>query len=150
MKQLWTAYPQGFYVYPGNDKKVPTKSYKGLLKYLTKYLASPPIGVTSLTGKLYGDKGYLSKALSDELLESGVELVTNVRKNMNKKVISLWDKAMLKKRFLIETINDQLKNISYVHHIRHQSINGFMLNMLAGLIAYCLKENKPSIELNEE
>lgn len=83
-------------------------------------------------------------------MEKGVELVTNVRKNMKKKTISLWDKAMLKKRFLIETVNEQLKNISYVEHSRHRSTNGFMLNMLAGLIAYCLKENKPSIELNEE
>ena len=108
-----------------------------------------PSMVTSLTGKLYGDKGYLSKALSEQILEGGVELVTNVRKNMKKTVISLWDKAMLKKRFLIETINDQLKNISYVHNTRHRS-NGFMHNILAGLIAYCLKENKPSIDLNDD
>ncbi len=98
--------------------------------------------VKSLSGKLYGDKGDLSKALAEELLENDVELVSNVRKIMKKKVISLWD---LKKRLLIETINDQLKNISYVEHTRHLSPNGFMLNMLAGLIAYCLKENQPSI-----
>ena len=91
----------------------------------------------------------MSKALAEELLESGVELVTSVRKNMKKKAISLWDKAMLRKRFLIETINDQLKNISYVEHTRHRSHNGFRLNMLAGLIAYCLKESKPSIDLND-
>ena len=62
--------------------------------------------------------------------------------------MSLWDRAMLKKRFIIETINDQLKNISYVEHTRHRSINGFMTNMLGGLIAYCLKEKKPSLDLN--
>jgi hypothetical protein len=104
----------------------------------------------SLTGKLYGDKGYLSKALTGELLENGVELVTNVRSNMKKKAISLWDKAMLLKRCLIETINDQLKNIAYVEDTRHRSVSGFMTNMLAGLIAYCIKEDKPSINLNEE
>ncbi|MFT5755886.1 MAG: hypothetical protein ACI9LM_000598, partial [Alteromonadaceae bacterium] len=64
--------------------------------------------------------------------------------------ISLWDKAMLSKRYLIETINDQLKNIAYVEHTRHRSVSGFMANMLAGLIAYCIKEDKPSINLNEE
>jgi len=106
--------------------------------------------VASLSGKLYGDKGYLSKALAGELLEGGVELITNVRSNMKKKAISLWDKAMLSKRYLIETINDQLKNISYVEHTRHRSVSGFMTNMLAGLIAYCIKEVKPSIDLNEE
>ena len=104
----------------------------------------------SLTGKLYGDKGYLSKALTGELLEDGVELITNVRSNMKKKTISLWDKAMLSKRYLIETINDQLNNISYVEHTRHRSVSGFMTNMLAGLIAYYIKEGKPSIDLNEE
>lgn len=107
-----------------------------------------PEMVSGLSGKLYGDKGYLSKALSGELWEKGVELLTNVRKNMKKKAMSLWDRAMLKKRFIIETINDQLKNISYIEHSRHRSITGFMINMVAGLIAYCLKENKPSLDLN--
>ena len=109
-----------------------------------------PEMVTPFSGKLYGDKGYLGKALSGELWEQGVELVTNVRKNMKKKAMSLWDRAMLKKRFIIETINDQLKNISYVEHTRHRSINGFMITMLGGLIAYCLKENKPALDLNAE
>ena len=71
-----------------------------------------------LFGKLYGDKGYISQALTGELLEKGVELITTVRKNMKKKFISLWDRAMLKKRFIIETVNDQLKNISYIEHSR--------------------------------
>jgi len=59
------------------------------------------------------------------------------------------DKAVLSKRYLLETINDQLKN-SYVEHTRHRSVNGFMTNMLAGLIAYYIKKVKPSIDLNEE
>ncbi len=109
-----------------------------------------PDMASPLSGKLYGDKGYLGKALASELWDNGVELVTNVRKNMKKKAMSLWDRAMMKKRFIIETINDQLKNISYVEHSRHRSINGFMINMLAGLIVYCLKENKPSLDLNAE
>lgn len=69
---------------------------------------------------------------------------------MKKRAMSLWDRAMLKKRFIIETINDQLKNISYVEHSKYHSVNGFMINMLAGLIAYCLKENKPALNLNTE
>ena len=103
----------------------------------------------SLFGKLYGDKGYISQALTGELLEKGVELITTVRKNMKKKFISLWDRAILKKRFIIETVNDQLKNISYIEHSRHRSPHGFMLNLLGGLIAYCLKEEKPSLNLTE-
>jgi hypothetical protein len=103
----------------------------------------------SLTNKLYGDKGYLSKALEADLLDKGVSLITTVRKNMKAKAMSLWDRAMLSKRYIIETINDQLKNIYYIEHSRHRSINGFMLNLLAGLIAYCLKENKPSLNLTD-
>jgi hypothetical protein len=86
-----------------------------------------------LPDKLYGDKGYLSK----------------VRKNMKAKVMSLWDRAMLSKRFIIETINDQLKNISFIEHSRHRSVNGFMLNLLAGLVAYCLKKDKPSLNISD-
>jgi hypothetical protein len=104
----------------------------------------------SLFGKLYGDKGYISKALSGELLNKGVELITTIRKNMKKKFISLWDRAILKKRFIIETVNDQLKNISYIEHSRHRSIHGFMLNLLGGLIAYCLKNDKPSLDLTAQ
>ncbi|MGL6177036.1 MAG: IS982 family transposase, partial [Vibrionaceae bacterium] len=97
--------------------------------------------------KLYGDKGYISQALNNELLEQGVTLVTNVRKNMKAKAISLWDKAMLATRFIIETINDQLKNISQIEHVRHRSEPGFMLNMIAGLIAYQLKDIKPQLNI---
>jgi hypothetical protein len=49
IKALWVKHPKGFYAHPGNGKKVPTKHYRGLLKYLTKYLASPPIGVSRIT-----------------------------------------------------------------------------------------------------
>jgi hypothetical protein len=102
-----------------------------------------------LTGKLFSDKGYLSKALEANLFDKGVALITTVRKNRKAKAISLWDRAMLWKRFIIETINDQLKNISYIEHSRHRSMSGFMLNLLGGLVAYCLKENKPSLNLTD-
>jgi hypothetical protein len=97
-----------------------------------------------LTDKLYGDKGYLSQALAADLFEKGVTLVTTVRKNMKAKAISLRDRAMLSRRYIIETINDPLKNISYIEHSRHRSMNEFMLNLIAGLVAYCLKKDKPS------
>jgi hypothetical protein len=56
---------------------------------------------------------------------------------------------MLSKRFIIETINDQLKNISFIEHSRHRSMNGFTLNLMAGLVAYCLKKNKPSLNISD-
>ena len=58
-----------------------------------------------LYGKLYGDKGYVSSLLSDELFEQDVGLITHVRRNMKPRAIALWDKIMLKKRFIIETIS---------------------------------------------
>jgi uncharacterized membrane protein YjjP (DUF1212 family) len=66
---------------------------------------------------------------------------------MKAKAISLWDRAMLSKRFIIETINDQLKNISQIEHSRHRSMHGFMLNLMGGLVAYCLKSSKPSLNI---
>jgi hypothetical protein len=84
-----------------------------------------------LTDKLYGDKGYLSKTLEADLLDKGVSVITTVRKSMKAKAISLWDRAMLSRRYIIETINDPLKNITYIGHSRHRSMSGFMLNLLA-------------------
>ncbi|EIX6432133.1 IS982 family transposase [Salmonella enterica] len=101
-----------------------------------------------LTGQLYGDKGYISQPLAEKLASEGVNLITGVRKNMKAKALSAFDKLMLSKRFIIETINDQLKNISQIEHTRHRSLHGFMLNMVCGLVAYCLRENKPSVRMS--
>ena len=97
----------------------------------------------SLIDRLYADKGYISKALTSDLADDGITLVTTQKKNMKRKLLSAWDRAMLSRRFIIETINDQLKNISQIEHSRHRSLHGFMLNLLGGLIAYCLKPEKP-------
>ncbi|SFU96562.1 IS982 family transposase [Xenorhabdus koppenhoeferi] len=100
-----------------------------------------------LLDKLYADKGYISKALAEDLEAEGITLVTGQRKNMKPKLLAAWDRAMLAKRFIIETINDQLKNITQIEHSRHRSLHGFMLNLLGGLIAYCLKPKKPSLNI---
>ncbi|WP_445494444.1 IS982 family transposase [Photorhabdus sp. SF281] len=102
-----------------------------------------------LTGCLYGDKGYLSQALCDELEAEGVTLITNVRSNMKAKALSLWDRLMLRRRFLIETVVDQLKNISQIEHSRHRSQLGFLLEVAAGLIAYTFQPKKPSLNLRD-
>ncbi len=88
--------------------------------------------------------------MSGDLFDKGVELVTNVKKNMKAKLLSAWDRAMLSRRFIIETINDQLKNITQIENSRHRSVHGFMLNIIAGLIAYSLKENKPSLRITRK
>ncbi|WP_298944293.1 transposase, partial [uncultured Psychromonas sp.] len=72
----------------------------------------------NLTGKLYADKGYIGSKLTEKLKRSDIDLVTTVRKNMKRKVMSAFDRAMLSKRYIIETVNDQLKNISQIEHSR--------------------------------
>lgn len=99
----------------------------------------------NIFGKLVGDKGYISKKLFDELWQKGVQLITAVRKNMKNRLVIMEDKLLLRKRSIIETINDQLKNISQIEHSRHRSVSNFMVNLLAGLIAYCHQPKKPSI-----
>ena len=102
-----------------------------------------------LFGKLFGDKGYISKALATSLDRQGVQLVTGIKKNMKNKLVNLYDKIMLRKRALIETVNDQLKNISQIEHSRHRSLWNFLGNVAAGLIAYSFQEKKPSLKLDE-
>ncbi len=103
-----------------------------------------------LFGKLFGDKGYLSKAMFEKLFERGLELITSLRKNMKARLMPLADKLLLRKRFIIETINDQLKNISQIEHTRHRSPTNFAVNLIAGLIAYTLQPKKPSIRFPKE
>lgn len=103
-----------------------------------------------LFGKLSGDKGYLSKRLFETLLAQGVELLTPLRKNMKNPLITLSDKWLLRKRAIIETIHDQLKNISQIEHTRHRSGANFLVNLIAGLLAYCHQPKKPSLHLIRE
>lgn len=100
-----------------------------------------------LTGKLFGDRGYISQKKFEELYKNGIHLVTRLKSNMKNKLMPLIDKLLLRKRALIETVNDQLKNISQIEHSRHRSIWNFMVNMLAGLAAYALQPKKPSLNL---
>jgi len=99
-----------------------------------------------LWGKLFGDKGYISQALSDYLLKQNITLFTGIKKGMKNKLIHLQDKILLRKRCIIETVNDQLKNISQIEHSRHRSVTNFMINMLSGIIAYMKQPKKPSIQ----
>jgi hypothetical protein len=101
-------------------------------------------------GKLFGDKGYISAKLSTNLLKRGLELFTTIRSNMKQKLMRLTDKILLRKRCLIETVNDQLKNISQIEHTRHRSPENFMINLLAGIAAYTHQPKKPSINLVEQ
>lgn len=106
-----------------------------------------PDMVKNLTGKIFGDRGYISHKLFEELHAKGLQLVTRLKSNMKNKLMPLIDKILLRKRSLIETVNDQLKNISQIEHTRHRSIWNFMVNFLSALAAYALQPKKPSLNL---
>jgi hypothetical protein len=120
-----------FHLTPGNvdDRKPVAKLARGLY------------------GKLFGDRGYISKALQEVLSEQNLQLITKIKKNMKNRLLSVWDQLLLRKRALIETINDQLKNICQIEHTRHRSTVNFLVNVMAALIAYTYKEKLPSLNL---
>lgn len=101
-----------------------------------------------LWGKLFGDKGYISQKLFDRLYERGIQLITNIRNNMKNKLMAIEDKILLRKRSLIETVNDQLKNVCQIEHTRHRSPANFLVHLIAGLIAYSKQPKRPSINFN--
>jgi hypothetical protein len=90
----------------------------------------------SLFEKLFGDRGYISQPLFEQLWEEGVQLVTKLRKNIRSKLLPLFDKLLLRKRSIMETVNDQLRNISQIEHSRHRSSFNFFVNLIAELVAY--------------
>ena len=104
----------------------------------------------NLWGKLVGDRGYLSQKLFEQLFARGLQLITPLRKNMRNQLVVLEDKLLTRKRFVIETIIDQLKNISQIEHTRHRSTTNFIVNLIAGLIAYTWQAKKPSLHLSDK
>jgi hypothetical protein len=103
-----------------------------------------------VVGKLFGDKGYISAEIGKRLLERGLKLFTTLRDKMKNKLIELKDKILLRKRVLVETVNDQLKNISQLEHSRHRSVENFFINALGAIVAYSQQAKKPRIKLERQ
>jgi hypothetical protein len=122
-----------FQITPGNKSDIAT------VKSLSK----------GIWGKLFGDKGYISHELFKELLEKNLQLITRLRSNMRNKLMHVMDKILLRKRAIIESINDQLKNISQIEHSRHRSPCNFLVNLLSGLAAYAHQDKKPSLKIQK-
>lgn len=97
-------------------------------------------------GKVYGDKGYIIReSVFEKLFYDGVHLISKIRKNMKNKLMSAYDKIMLRKRSVIECVMDGLKNICQIEHSRHRSIHGFVINIFSAIAAYHFLPKKPSI-----
>jgi hypothetical protein len=111
---------------------------------LTTALVVPEL-TEEITGKIFGHKGYISSRLVKELHERGLQLMTRLKKNLKNKQMLLSDKMRLNQRGIIESVNDQLKNMCQIEHTRHRKVANFMVNLLAGLIAYTYQPQKPSL-----
>ena len=102
-----------------------------------------------LTGKPIGDRGSICHRLFHELWERGLQSITKTRKNMHDKLMPMADNLLLRKRAIIETINDQIKNSQQIEHTRHRSVVNAMVNVLAALVAYTHQPCKPSLNLSQ-
>ena len=101
-----------------------------------------------LFGKLIADRWLHLESLFEQLLETfNVQLITRLQKNMKNRLMPLIDKVLLRKRAIIESVVDQLKNISQIEHTRHRSPLNAFINIIAGLIAYCHQPKKPSLNI---
>jgi transposase len=104
--------------------------------------------VRQLWGKLFGDRGYLGQELFEQLWTEGLQLITKLKRNMKNKLMPVLDKLLLRKRALIESVNDQLKNISQIEHTRHRSAANGIVNRLAAVVAYTFQPKKPALDLS--
>jgi hypothetical protein len=102
---------------------------------------------SKIFGKVFADLDYLSKTLLQQLAQQhGISLFTKLKRNMHTELPMLEEDAwLLRKRCIVETIIDQLKNISQMEHSRHRSPLNFVVNLICGLIAYCHQPKKPSL-----
>jgi transposase len=104
--------------------------------------------VRQLWGKLFGDRGYIGQELFEQLWTEGLQLITKLKRKMKNKLMPVLDKLLLRKRALIECVNDQLKNISQIEHTRHRSAANGIINRLAAVAAYTFQPKKPALDLS--
>jgi hypothetical protein len=104
--------------------------------------------LNGLKGKVYGDRGFISKELTEKCMEQGIKIVTKIKRNMKNKLIEIEDKMMLSKRGIIESVFNILELICNIEHTRHRSVWNFMSHICSGIVAYSFIDKKPTIEKN--
>ena len=102
--------------------------------------------ISGMYGKVFGDRGYISKELFDDLSDKGIHIITRIKKTMKNILMPITDKLMLLKRTLIETVIGRIKLLDKMEHSRHRSPTNAFSHMVACLINYQLLEQKPSIK----
>jgi hypothetical protein len=103
--------------------------------------------VPALTGKLFGDKGYIGRKLAQDLLRRGLTLFTRIRKNMKALPLSLEDRALLNARNMAETIIGQIKEFSSLNLSKHRSVINAFVHIIAAITAYQINPIKPKRNL---
>lgn len=98
-----------------------------------------------LWGKLFGDRGYISRKLFEELWSRGIQIITRLKQNMKNQLMPLEDKLLLKKRGIVESVINLLKKFFNLEHTRHRSVLGFFANIFSCIAAYAFHQNKPSL-----
>lgn len=99
-------------------------------------------------GKIFADRGYIGKDLFEKLFIDGIHLITKIKKNMKNALVHIYDKILLRKRAVAESVNDILKNQCQIEHTRHRSFDNFISNLVSGLIAYSFYPTKPNINID--
>jgi ADP-ribosylglycohydrolase len=120
-------------------KEIKKHKILGIQMYLKRWLRN--------YSDFFGDKGYISALLFETLFNDGIHLVTGIKGNMKNSLMSLYNKILLHKRSVIETINDQLKNICKIEHSRHRAVHGLIINLISTLTSYCFFDKKTAIRL---
>ena len=121
-----------FMITPGDVDDRKSLEYKAFIEFIH--------------GKLFGDKGYISKNLFQRLFVDGIQLITNLKNNTKGALMSVSDRLLLRKRAIIETVNDELKNIAQVEHSRHRCFDNFIGNLLGAIAAYsCSQRSRVSM-----
>ena len=104
--------------------------------------------LNNIKGKFCADKGYIGEMLFENLFLDGIQLITKIKGNMKNVLMNINDKILIRKRAVIETVNDELKNISQIIHSRHRSLNNFIANDLSAIDPYCFFKRNPPLKWN--
>jgi len=107
-----------------------------------------PLGklTKGLEGLLLADKGYISKEWFQKLWKKGLHILAGIRKNMKNHLLPLYNKLLMRKRFIVETVLGVLKQDMGLEHSRHRSPANALVHIISCLVAYCLKTKKPQMK----
>jgi hypothetical protein len=122
--------------------------------YFSKGNKNDVIGLDKMTeglsGKIFGDKGYISQKHKDKLKKRKLKLVTKVRKNMKPQRLTRLEEMLLKKRAIVETVIEQIKRTFCIENQRARSFYGLCTMVAAAIIAYNFKPSKPMLILTSK